>query len=357
MYTHWRMGKLSRMKKHQLVKWNKQKWIIPLLGTSSLLLSGCSLLPKEEEVLAPPLVEPAEIKYETKAAEIKNIVKKVEGVGNFIPSGQQNLFFTEMGGRLDAIHVKSGDQVQKGQVLAEIDTGNLAFDIKQTEINLEKAKLHLAQLQEQKADDYAVRIAKLDIQSVELRLQQMREQSANAKVISPINGFVTYVTEKKRGDMVEAFEELIQVADPTKLQVIYTTTSPLDLSEVNVGMVASVIFDGTQVDGEVVQTPSDVPASAIEKNPILQRSIIINVSQLPEKVRSGDTVNIEVVLQKKENVLTIPRGALRSAFGREYVHVLTDETKKEVDIQKGIVTSTEIEVLKGLEEGDQVILK
>ncbi|MDC3418006.1 efflux RND transporter periplasmic adaptor subunit [Aquibacillus salsiterrae] len=345
-----------KRKKVQLLN-GKRKWILSLLGTSMLFLSACSLLPKEEEVLAPPLAEPAEINYETKAAQLNKIVKKVDGVGNLVPSSQENLSFTEMGGRLEKLYVTSGDQVKEGQLLAEINTGNLTYEIKQTEISLEKAKLQLAQLKNQDADDYAIQIAELDIQSVELRLQQMKEQSSNAKIVSPINGFVTYVTKKKRGDMVNTFEELIQVADPTKLQVMYTATSPLDLSEVTVGMMASVIFNDKKVEGEVVQTPSDVPEAAIEKNPVLQRSILINTTELPANSKAGNTVDIEVVLQEKENALTIPRGALRSAFGREYVQVLTDETKKEVDIQKGIVTSTEVEVLKGLEEGDLVILK
>ncbi|MBM7573399.1 efflux RND transporter periplasmic adaptor subunit [Aquibacillus albus] len=320
-------------------------------------LAACSLLPKEEETLAPPLVEPTEIEYETEEATIKTIVKEVDGVGNLVPSDQENLFFTESGGRLEAIHVNAGDQVEQGQVLAEIDTGNLSFSISQAEIDLEKAKLHLAQLQEQEADSYAIEIAKLDIQSVELRLNQMKEEQRNAKIISPVNGFVTFVTDKEAGDTIEAYEDLIQVADPQNLQIIYTATSPQDLKEVNVGMPVSIDLSGQDLQGEVVQTPSDVPMEVIEKNDIYQRSILVRVDEIPENVEAGDVANIVVVLQEKENALTIPRGALRTSFGREYVQVLTDESKREVDVEKGIVTSTEIEVLKGLEEGDQVILK
>ncbi|WP_226037390.1 efflux RND transporter periplasmic adaptor subunit [Aquibacillus saliphilus] len=346
------------MKKKHLVNEIKSKRNIVVFLLIILILPACSLLPKEEEALAPPLVEPAQIDYETNEATIKEIVKRVNGVGNMIPSEQQNLFYAESGGRIDEVHVKVGDQVEEGQVLVEMETGNLGFDIQQAQIDLKKANLHLEQLQEQGADTFQVAIAKLDIQSVEIRLVQMRQQVAAAKLVSPINGFITFVGEKVRGDYVDAFEDLIQVADPAKLQLLYTATSPRDLNEVNVGMPVDVTILGTEVKGEVVQTPSDVPVDLIELNPDLyQRSLTINVEELPEGVEVGDVADFEIILQKKDEALTIPRSALRSAFGREYVHVLDGETKREVDIEKGIVSATEVEVLKGLEEGDRVILK
>lgn len=321
-----------------------------------VLLSACSFLPREEETLAPPLIEPVKIEYETTAVEIKKITKQITGLGNLVPSKQQNLFFTGTSGRIDEIKVELGEQVKKGQVLVEMDTGNLAFDIQQSEIDLKKAKLRLDQLQQQNADKYSIEIAKLDIQSVEVRLKQMKQQAANAKLLSPIDGLITFVTEKERGDHVEAYEDLMQVADPKNVQLVYTAISSGELSEVNVGMKAVVELNGKPLNGQVVQTPSTVPAEIKELNPDLYgRSLILSVEDLPSEVTAGDAANMTITIQEKENALTIPKSALRSAFGREYVQVLEGETKREKDIKKGIVSDTEVEILEGLNEGDLVI--
>src|SRR5690606_28641602 len=96
--------------------------IMTLLMTS---LSGCYLFPKEEEVLAPPLVEPPEITYETQEVKKGVIEKKITASGTFVSIEQANMFFKHRGGRLKKIHVKVGDYVEKGQLIAELDSADL----------------------------------------------------------------------------------------------------------------------------------------------------------------------------------------------------------------------------------------
>ncbi|MNI96739.1 hypothetical protein D3C73_1552570 [compost metagenome] len=55
-------------------------------------------------------------------------------------------------------------------------------------------------------------------------------------------------------------------------------------------------------------------------------------------------------------MLIIPKVGLRSYMGRDYVQVLEGESRKEIDVEKGIVSSTEVEIRKGLKEGQKVIL-
>ena len=88
-------------------------------------LSGCYLFPKEEEVLAPPLIEPPEITYETLGATRGTIEKKITASGTFVSIEQGNMFFKNRGGRLKKVYVKVGDIVEKGDLLAELDSGDL----------------------------------------------------------------------------------------------------------------------------------------------------------------------------------------------------------------------------------------
>lgn len=359
MFLNWRMEELP-MKKQKHFHNIQTKLLAAgsIMGLLVLPLSACSLLPKEEAALAPPLVQPAKVQYNVAEVKQGNIVKRVKGVGTLTPINNNNLFYSEAGGRLKKIHVAEGDVVKKGQVLAEIDNGNLNFDIKQTEIDQKKAEIHLKQLQSQQADQYAIDIAKLDLESVQSKLQNLKEQQAKSVLTSPIKGIVTFVGEQKAGDIIEAFKSIIQVADTKQLQLLYTSTSGDEIADIKIGMKAGLTLNGQEFTGKVVHTPQDIPADIVAANPDLYKnSIFISIDSLPKAAHVGDSVDFEVITKQKDNTLIIPKNGLRTLIGRNYVQVLDQNTKRELDIEVGIISSTEVEVLKGLNAGDKVILK
>ncbi|WP_235182585.1 efflux RND transporter periplasmic adaptor subunit [Gracilibacillus boraciitolerans] len=330
-----------------------------MVVTFLLSLTACSLLPKEEQVLAPPLVEPATVEYDVAEVQSGAIIKRLTGTANFIPVSSENLFYQQSGGRLDMIHVSESDSVKKGDTLIEIDSGNIKDDIQQLEIDFQKADLRVQQLVEQKSDKYSIEIAKLDKQGLGLRLSQLREQLAASKIVAPMDGIVTFVTDRKIGETVEAFESIVRVADTTKLQLLYSAINTGVLDEIVVGMTVNVSMEGKQMQGgEVVQTPEDIPEDvAATDSDLYDSSILIRVDLESTEIEVGQNAEIEVVIAKKEDTLLIPKNGLRTSGARNYVQILVDNTKREVDIETGIISTTQVEVLKGLDEGDKVILK
>src|SRR5699024_10218856 len=257
---------------------------------------------KEEQVLAPPLAEPAQLDLETAEAERGEIIKRVRGAGNMVSSTLHDLYYTRDGGRLKELMVSEGANVSKGDVLVEIDTGNLVQDIQQLNLDLKIAELRLQQMTSQGADKYAIEIGKLQIQ--------------------------------------------------------YIAINEDDLKEVTSGMEAIITVQGEEVTGEVVQTPKDIPTDLFQENPELySKSLLIGSDELSEELSVGDIAEIEIITAKKEDALIIPKNGLRTTGGRDFVQVAIDNTKREIDIEVGIVSSTEVEVTKGLEEGDSIILK
>ena len=106
-----------------------------------VLLTGCGLLPQEEEALAPPVVEPEAVDYETVAVERKDMVKQERRSGSVVAVEGARLAFAGDGGQIGAVHVQVDQKVQKGDVLAELDTGDLASRIRQQEIAVRKAEM------------------------------------------------------------------------------------------------------------------------------------------------------------------------------------------------------------------------
>lgn len=331
------------------------------LGVAALLItliSGCSFLPKEEPVLAPPLTEPAQMDYQTAEVKKGEIIKRVKGSGIMVPTSHYDLYYTKDGGRLKEIHVREGDTIEKGQTLAEIETGNLAFEIDQVKLDLKKAEIRLQQMRSQGSDKYSIQIANLDIDGLKSRLSYMNNQMAESKITSPIDGIVTFVSEIRQGESVNAYTSIFQVAETAQLEILYTAMNAADIADVNLGMETSIDLKGAELVGEVIQTPKNVPHDIYQSNPDLySKSVLVSVEKIPEGVKVGDIAGIEIITATKEDTLIIPKNGLRTTIGRNYVQVIEDNSKREVDIEAGIISSTEVEVLKGLNEGDIIILK
>lgn len=355
---YWRIKKLAMRKKKSLFNKISTYLRIAFLIIIVVVLGACSFLPQEEEVLAPPLVEPAQLDHETVEVEIGEIVRRVSGAGVMISTSIHDLYYSKDGGRLKGIQVNEGETVEEGQVLAEIETGDLSFDIEQLNIELKKAELRLQQMQSQGADKYALEIGKLDIAGLNNRLSHLNSQLASAKIIAPTSGVVAFVTGISQGEHVTAYESMIRIAETDELQIEYTAINEKDIEDVNIGMEVLVTIQGEEMSGKVIQTPKEVPSELYQENPELySKTLIISSESLPEGVNAGDIAQVEVITAEKQDVLIIPRNGLRTIAGRNYVQVMVDNTRRELDIEVGIISSTEVEVVDGLVEGDTIILQ
>src|SRR5699024_11757906 len=99
MFTHWRIKKLLMIKKKSLYSKFNVYLRLSLLIIIITVLHGCSFLPKEEQVLAPPLAEPAQLDLETAEVERGETIKKVRGAGNTVASTLHELKYTTDGER------------------------------------------------------------------------------------------------------------------------------------------------------------------------------------------------------------------------------------------------------------------
>ncbi|WP_284639839.1 efflux RND transporter periplasmic adaptor subunit [Paenibacillus silviterrae] len=344
------------MWKNKRLRAGRLKIAVPLLVL--IALTGCGLLPKEEQALKPPLVKPVKENFELYEVKRGSIKKQVSGVATFASDRLEYLSFSESGGRLAAMHVSLGSTVKAGDVVAELDKGDLLNRVRQQEINLEKAQIALEQAKEEKRGDaMAIRLKVLDVEKEQLGLDSLKKQLEKTKLVSKVDGIVTYIDPIKQGDAVTAYKQLITVADPTKMKLAYEFSNMNDLTGIQVGMPATVKFKSKEYEGKVVQIPATAPQSDIkaisDKN---AKTVVLTVNGLPSEVQIGNNADFTIVTEQRSDVLIIPKVGLRSYMGRDYVQVLEGESRKEIDVEKGIVSSTEVEIRKGLKEGQKVIL-
>lgn len=326
-----------------------------VLGSS---LAGCSLLPKEEEALKPPLIKPAQENYSTVNVEKGSIVKAISGSGTFESLATDISQFTGGGGRISKILVKAGDEVKKGDVLVELILDGLDIQVKEQQLALEKAKQGF-RLARSGGDENTLNIAQLQLELEQLKYDRLSKQFESKRLLAGMDGQVVFAETLDEGDFVEAYQTLVIVADPSKLRIAIRVDNANDIREVEVGVEAKITLKKEEVIGKVVQTPSSSPETLnkdlAEK---YAKTLYIEVPKLPKEAKIGSMPDVKIVTQQRDNVIKIPRSGLRSYLGRNFVRVLEEGKRlREIDVEPGLTSSTEVEIIKGLTEGQVIVLQ
>ena len=384
-----------------------------------LFLSGCNLIPKEQEALAPPLIEPAATQYDIEVIERTDLIDAYEGSAVFHSANSTDVYTRELGHRIKEVHVEPNQTVEDGQLLIELEQDDLAFEVTQQQIALNEAKLDVDSANERKKEQETLRaniekkknqlqdinddmkeqegilkkledenerqkqqnkIASLqekkqqkqqeiemeeqqlvkmsdlnrDITRAELNVERQQNQLNNlqtkleaTKIIAPMAGRITSLTELKAGDMVEPFETLATISDPESLRLVATPVGSR-VDDLSVGMEVHIDWDGRELAGEVVDLPD-------ENNP--DKDISIEVHDMPASIDLGERAKIQIIFEIRENAITIPTSAIRNYDEQQVVRILDGENLTEIGIQTGLEVGDRVEVISGLNEGDQLILR
>lgn len=298
------------------------------------------------------MIEPPEISYETSEVTRDVIEKKITGAGTLVSVEQNNMFFKHRGGRLKTVHVKVGEYVEKGHVVAELDSQDLENQIKQQKIHLKKAETRRSQVNAHSGDKYEKSMAQYDVDLAKISLENSQREFEECKLVTEMAGTIVYIDyNANEGDYINAYQPLVRVADPTTLQL---QISGSNTSDFKLGMEADITIKKKTYSGTVVMTPADVPLDTPEN---LRDIVRIDVPDLPEDVQMGDNAQISLILDRREDVIVVSRNLVRNYMGRKYVLVYEDGLKKERDVEIGLETPTETEIVKGLEEGELLIVR
>ncbi len=324
------------------------------------LLSGCGLLPKEEEIVPTPIPTPAETTKAVYDVRRGDLVETLS-VNGRLTAAQEAILYFKVQGRLKEISVVSGEKVQAGAVLAQLDVGDLDTRVALAELNVRKAQLKIDQARAKNADRFDMQVAQLDLDAARVTYENLKQQLTDAQLIAPFDGLITD-TQGKPGETVQAYVPIITVSNPEELQVSAELTNEADSNRIAVGQNATVQLDrfpNDKFSAQLTQLPN-LSATTVDGKPLpaqLRRTFKLNPTQpLPQGAELGMLGRVVITLREKKDVLILPNAAIRSFGGRRYVQITTTGgRKREVDVEIGVVTQTETEVTKGLKEGDKVI--
>lgn len=319
--------------------------------TAAISLTGCYFFPAEEELLQPPTVAIEDVAYSTYTAKIKDIANQTVASGYITSKSEYECSFTESGGTLKKIHVSAGQFVEEGDLVAELDTGDLEYLYEQQKLIVEKARLKY--LGTGSATD------KLDYEMEQNTLTEYERLMNVSHLYAGMSGQVCFIQDMKPGDKITAYKTIIKIVDPTQLFVKYTSSSPRAFP---LEQEVTITVDGVDYQGYVSKTPSDVIEGLYENNDALfsdAKSIFCEFKgDIPGYLSIGKLADITAVYEYHENAVVISKNLVKEDGDRTYVTILDEnDNKKEVDVTVGITNATEAEILTGLKEGDRVVVR
>ena len=272
--------------------------------------------------------------------------------GTFAPAQQMD-FASENSGRVIKILVDEGSIVRRGQTLAIVDVGTLNIDLESAQAVLENAlrdrqrfenALTTGGVTQQQVDQ-----ARLAVENAQARVGQARIRVGDANVRASINGIVNkrYI---EPGAYVSPGTKLFELVDVSKLKLTVN---------VNENQVAQLkIGDAVQVKASVFPDKSftgRVSFIAAKADAALNFPVEIEVSNAGSDIKAGMYGTAVFDFPSQASVLIVPRSAFVGSVNSNQVFVLDRNTARIRKVVAGRIMGDQVEILKGLEEGEQVI--
>lgn len=268
----------------------------------------------------------------------------------------------EAPGILTTVFVKEGQQVSKGQQLAKIDDGGLGQQLAQMKIQADLAKTtyeRQERLWKQKVGSEMQYLqAKTNYEAQKKAVNQMEEQLAKTVVTAPFAGTIDEVITKQGNMVSPGMSQLIRIVNLNEMYV-ETNVPERHITSVTKGKSVEVELPvlAEKIKTEVAQVGSFInPANRTFK-------VEIPVSNESKMIKPNLTAKIRINDYTNEKALLIPQSIIsENANGEEYLYVIENKSNnigiaKKMIIETGQTEGDYIEVLKGIENGAEIILE
>jgi len=256
-------------------------------------------------------------------------------------------------GLVVALFAEEGDFVKEGQVLAKLDDDVLNIELAQTKSQLDKLEadfnrsqgLYDKKLISQEQHD-AVRYERDRLKAAyDLKMLQLDQ----TRIISPISGVVSK-RHVKNGNLVSTNQEVFQVTAMSRLRAIMYVPEH-ELGKMKIGqqvMVKADALPGKDFTGKVslISPIIDAATGTIK--------VTIEIDSHRE-LKPGMFTRVQLVYDRKDQAMLIPRNAVVTEDRDKYVYVVEDAKAIRRSILTGYVNETQIEVVEGLIEGMTIV--
>ncbi len=281
---------------------------------------------------------------------------KVESTVSTINSGtveaskQAELAFGTVG-RIAKIHVKVGDIVNTGTVIAELENSDLKA------VNEEASKEYERAIELYKSG--LVSIANLD--SAKRGKEVARINLEKTQVKAPFKGMITSL-ELKIGEFYQnqvstSNKPVIQIIDLEK-RIVKGEIDEVDLNKVANNQKAKIKIPALKnriIEG-IVKKVVPFVSTAKDQDRTSQIELELNASTETEvkEIPVGASADVEIITEQKDNVLIVPTTFIHGVGNNKFVYLINGNQLEKRVISLGTGNYDRTEILAGLKENDQI---
>lgn len=295
----------------------------------------------------------------TTAASLTTMQKSVSGSGTLTPSVQQDVSF-DVSGTVTSVPVAVGQTVTAGQTLATVDTLQLNADLLQAKATLASARAKLSDA----SGSAQVAAAQAQVDVAESGVDTAQAAMDGATLVAPVAGLLTAVNLEV-GDAVGSSGPSSGGGDTTTAQFtivgtdaweVDVTVSDADVALIEVGDQAEVTLDGAT--DPVFGTISEIGLLSTSDSGVAAYPVTVAVTGDQEGLHDGVSADVELVYERRTDVLTVPSLAVTTAADGTTTVKQVDADGKTVDVPvtTGETSGNLTEITEGLAEGDEVVL-
>ena len=364
-----------------------------LISAASLALAGGAAKAQE---IANAAVSPKAPAINVVSGENRELVETLAVTGTVVPR-QEVAVGTDVAGLIvQELHVDVGDEVRKGDILARLDKSSLEVQLAQIEAQRTQAEASIAQSEAQIVDaEVAVRQASEELQrakALTARGVASKSQldnavnafdSANAKLntarqsLAATRSQLDLIAAQKRdvllrvekADVKAPADGLVLSRDALLGAVVSASARPLfriawegrfelaaevpemDLPRLKQGQKASIMLAGqsTPIEGAVRLIAPEVTSAS-------RLGIVKIALEAGPDIRPGNFGRAKIELARRSGV-SVPLGAIVYEHGQAVVQVVKDGVVEARTVRLGIRDNILVEVLDGLDPGEEVVAK
>jgi membrane fusion protein, multidrug efflux system len=260
---------------------------------------------------------------------------------------------SEISGKITKIAFQEGAAVKKGTVLVQINDEEIRAQLQKQKYNQklnEDNEFRQRKLLEKDAisqEEYDNALNRLNTTVADVQL--LEAQVAKTRITAPFDGIIglRYVSEGT------------YLSPNTAIATLYNNT-PAKLEFAIPSRYSSAVTTGREiffkVEGDTIRYKGKV--YAVEPR-IDQDTRTLKLRALADnskgKLLPGQFVELELILGSTNNAILIPTESVVPEQGGKKVFILVDGKVKDVTIETGIRTNTDLEVIRGLKHGDTVL--
>lgn len=237
-----------------------------------------------------------------------------------------------------------------------------AADIKVANAIVESYEAALRQAQAAHAElvnpPRAVDVASLraEVNKQEANVERFKDELEKTKLKALAEGVISKL-DVEVGENVTANQEVLGIV--SSQLTVEVDISESEIAKVTVGDIATLTLDAFGDDVEFSGSVLSIEPAETEISGVIyyKTKILIDFDE-GRDIRPGMTANVDIMTDKREQVLVIPRRAVIEKEGKKIVRILKDQSGKyeEREVVSGLKGDNgEIEIISGLREGDEVI--